>query len=71
MNITIKFENEAAARHFARWLCEQGEQDYWQWMEECEQEEKGNIAAVEFIYHKNDEFVPDAKIGTVLGRISR
>jgi hypothetical protein len=33
MNITIKFENEKAALHFAHWLCGQGEQDYWTWME--------------------------------------
>jgi hypothetical protein len=68
MNITIKFENEAAARHFASWLCGQGEQSYWDWMECREEEEEGNITARQFIYHKDNKFVPDGEIGTVLGR---
>ena len=70
MNITIKFENEKAALHFAHWLCGQGEQNYWTWMEYREQEEAGDITAREFVYHKDNEFVPDGEINVVLGRIS-
>ncbi len=69
MDITIKFGSEKAARHFAIWLCEQGEQKYWNWMEYREQEEEGNITAKEFIYHKDNKFVPDGEIGVVLGRL--
>lgn len=70
MNITIKFENKKAALHFAHWLCGQGEQDYRIWMECREQEEAGSISATEFVYHKNNEFVPDGEIKVVLGRFS-
>lgn len=49
-NVTISFDNEAAAKHFASWLCGQGEQDYWIWMEERERKEKGDITAVSFDY---------------------
>lgn len=49
-NVTIKFDNEAAAEHFLHWLCGQGEQDYWLWMEYREQEEKGDITATGFDY---------------------
>lgn len=50
-DIIIKFDNEEAAEHFITWLCEAGEQDYWQWMEHREDEEDGNITALEFDYH--------------------
>ena len=26
-------KSRAAAQEFLSWLCEQGEQDYWQWMD--------------------------------------
>ena len=50
-DVTIKFDNEEAAQHFITWLCEQGESDYWLWME-CreEEEEKGDITAINFDY---------------------
>lgn len=76
--IIIEFDNKKAAHHFAVWLCESGEQDYWQWME-CreEDEESGNITAVSFEYKtkaKNDperygEFMCDNTIRTVAGRL--
>ena len=47
--LQIKFANEAAAAHFALWLCEGGEQDYWDWMEYREREEEGDITAIELI----------------------
>jgi len=54
--LKIEFDNKDALMHFATWLCEGGEQDYWQWMECREDEEDGNITAVQFHYHgKEDE----------------
>jgi hypothetical protein len=55
-NLTIKFDNERARYHFAIWLCEAGEQDYWQWMEIRESEEDGPITALRFNYHIGGEF---------------
>lgn len=51
VKLTIEFDNVETADHFATWLCEQGEQDYWAWMEQREQEETGDITAM-FDYHK-------------------
>lgn len=70
-NITIQFENEKAAQHFAHWLDGQGEQDYWTWMECREQEEDGDITAKRFVYLKDGKFAPDGVIGVVLGRITK
>ena len=79
--IKIEFANEAAAKHFASWLCGAGEQDYWMWMECREQEEEGNITAVSFDYHNEDatkadddpdrygEFMADNTIRTTCGRL--
>lgn len=49
-DLIIKFHSKAARKHFAEWLCEQGEQNYWTWMEYREQEEPGDIT-VSFEYH--------------------
>jgi hypothetical protein len=50
--ISIEFDNKEAADHFASWLCGQGEQDYWLWMEYREEdEEDGDITATSFHYH--------------------
>ncbi len=55
-NITIQFANEKAAEGFAIWLCESGEQDYWNWMEvQEEDEEEGDITAISFHYHGSNE----------------
>jgi hypothetical protein len=48
--VTIDLKTKEAATHFTRWLCGQGEQDYWIWMECREQEEEGDITAVRFNY---------------------
>lgn len=62
--LQIHFDNPEALKHFKVWLCEQGEQDYWIWMEERETEEEGNITAVKFSYpNKRNE------IDTVCGRL--
>lgn len=55
--LTIKFNNSKAAKHFKEWLDGQGEQDYWTWMEAQEDEEKGNITAVRFNYSKGNIIV--------------
>ena len=51
--LTFKFETEEAAKEFKSWLCEQGEQDYWIWMEEQETQKPGKITALEFDYSKS------------------
>ena len=81
--ITIKFDSEKAAHHFAAWLCGSGEQQYWEWMEYREAEEDGNITAVRFDYHNEDkskdhsdpsrysEFMSDGIIRTKCGRLDK
>lgn len=64
--VKISFANEEAARHFMIWLSEQGEQDYWTWMECREQEEDGKITAVRFDYDTKD-----FTIETTLGRLDK
>lgn len=63
--LTFEFENEAAANHFKTWLCESGEQQYWDWMEYREQEEKGNITGKDFDYWNG------ATIKVACGRLER
>lgn len=83
-DLVIKFPNQEAARNFALWLCESGEQQYWEWMEQVEEEEEGDITARNFHYHgeedqskaKNDpsrygEFMCDNTIRTTVGRLDR
>ena len=48
--VKIEFATQKAAGHFLTWLCEQGEQDYWTWQECREEEEAGDITAVNFNY---------------------
>ncbi len=48
--VTIDLGSQKAAQHFIKWLCGQGEQDYWIWMECREIEETGDITAVNFQY---------------------
>ncbi len=68
--VLIEFDNAEAAKHFASWLCESGEQSYWLWMEYREQEDEGDITAVEFDYHTtpNKTFNPNY-IKTKCGRL--
>lgn len=82
--IQIKFANPEAAKHFASWLCNSGELDYWQWMEYRERKEKGDITATSFHYHGEEdtskeetdpsrygEFMCDNIIRTTVGRMDR
>jgi len=68
--VTIEFASPEAAEHFALWLCESGEQEYWEWMRLREEEdERADITAREFKYHVGKRF-QWARIRTVCGRIS-
>ena len=71
-NLTLEFSNPRALYHFALWLCESGEQGYWEWMEYRESEEDGDITARQFHYHgpesKPGKFLPDNVIRTTCGR---
>ena len=64
--IKINFSNPEAADHFLTWLCEQGEQDYWIWMEYRETEEDGDITATKFDYDFKNSVV-----NTKCGRLDK
>ena len=70
--LTFEFDSPVVREHFAMWLCNCAEQDYWQYMEYREQEYDGNITAVSFDYHgtdrKNPMFLADNIVRTVSGR---
>ena len=62
--LTFKFANEEAAEHFKVWLCESGEQSYWEWMEYREQEEDTKqITGINFNYHNKDGSIIPVKCG--------
>jgi len=76
--VKINFPSDAAAKEFCTWLCEQGEQDYWGWMEICDPSKEKTVV---FKYHapldmsfpqddkrryKNATFCPNFEIGTNL-----
>jgi hypothetical protein len=82
--ITIKFANPEAARHFAVWLCESGEQSYFDWMRYREENEDGDITATSFHYHGPEDetkdiadpkrygkFMCDNTIRTTCGRLTK
>lgn len=85
VKLTIEFDNQEAAHHFAIWLCESGEQQYWEWMGYREEdEEDGNITATSFDYHgpedetkteadpeRYGEFLCDNTIRTTCGRLDK
>lgn len=57
--LIFTFSSQEAANHFKSWLCEMGEQQYWDWMTYREQEEEvGDITALEFDYHTGTDEVP-------------
>lgn len=53
--LQIKFANSDALEHFATWLCAQGEQQYWEWMEYREQAQGGDITVTSFHYHGEED----------------
>jgi len=66
--LTLEFDNYEAAQHFKTWLCEAGEQDYWQWMEVRESEEDGDITGLTFDYHTGTDRIP-VKCGRFTGEV--
>lgn len=82
VKLTIEFDNQETLENFASWLCNQGEQDYWEYMRIKETYENGNITAVEIDYHNQDKtkdksdssrykkFMADNTIRTTSGRLS-
>lgn len=62
--LTFKFATPEAAAHFKSWLDGSGEQSYWDWMRDREDEEKGvNITGLRFDYHSGS--VVDVKTGRI------
>ena len=49
-SVILHCHNEKAAEEFCIWMCEQGEQDYWTWMEEVDQKNDG-ANTMNFEYH--------------------
>lgn len=83
-SITIEFDSDEIAMHFADWLCGSGEQQYWDWMRYREDEEDGNITVTSFDYHgvedetkeetdeeRYGEFMCDWTIRTKSGRLDQ
>lgn len=79
-DFVIRFGSNKARQHFKLWLCESGEQSYWDWMACRERREPGDITAVEFKYHRfhdystranEREFNASFPIEVVLGRLDR
>ncbi|MBV9125654.1 MAG: hypothetical protein JO112_20075 [Planctomycetes bacterium] len=62
-SLTFVFENEDAKNHFWSWLCESGEQQYWEYMEYREQEEEGDITGLDFDYSNADRGTVVVKCG--------
>lgn len=52
-NLLFQFDSPGAADHFFTWFHESGEQHYWDWMSEREQEEDGDITGLRFTKLKN------------------
>jgi len=84
VKLTVEFDNQEALRQFAVWLCESGEQSYWDWMRVREEGEYGGITATEFHYHgvedttkpktspaRYGEFMEDNTIRTTCGRLGK
>ena len=54
VTLKIEFPSQEYLDAFTCWLCEEGEQDFWQW-----EEGKNNPRMVDFIYHHpQDEQFP-------------
>lgn len=70
-DLVVKFDNQKAIKHFATWLCESGEQDYWMWMEERETEDDDDITAVRFDYFNGaKKFMTSNVITAQCGRLT-
>ncbi|CAB4196891.1 hypothetical protein UFOVP1290_411 [uncultured Caudovirales phage] len=69
--LEILFDSEDAKQHFISWLCGQGEQYYWDWMECREQEEDGDITAIDFDYHGGTQNGKEFGKHTVIAKCGR
>ncbi len=56
--LTFVFGSKEAANFFKQWLCEMGEQDYWDCMEIRESETEGPITGLSFNYHTGTDEIP-------------
>lgn len=66
--LNIDFQgNHDALHHFWVWLCESGEQQYWEWMRYREEEDEGDITVLDFNYAKADGGMIKTKIGRFTG----
>ncbi len=62
-NVLFQFDSEESANHFWRWMCESGEQQYWDYMSYREMEEDGDITGISFDYSKADSGLVKVKSG--------
>ncbi len=69
--LRITFASQLALDHFATWLCDNGEQSYWDSMEYVESDEEGDVTAVDFKYHMDGVFIKENLIETKCGRLDR
>lgn len=81
--LKIEFDNQEALNNFAIWLCEYGEQQYWNCMELVEEDSEEITTVLKFEYHEildrslptNDpkrygEWLKNNTIKTVCGRLT-
>lgn len=70
VKLEIEFANKIAAQNFLHWLCNRGEQWYWQDMEVREDWDKNpNITAVSFDYHTANDGNFGPKVIAKCGRM--
>lgn len=66
-SLTFQFDNPDVLEHFVTWLCESGEQLYWDWMAEQESQEDGDITVLTFEYGKAKKGLITTKCGRFTG----
>ncbi len=67
-SITFQFDNHEAQHYFWAWLCNQGEQSYWESQSECEKDDESeNITALSFDYKNADYGLVVTKCGRFTG----
>ena len=54
--VVIEFDNEEMARAFAIWLCEGGEQDYWEWRDSDAEGQEHYANNFDYFSQNNGEF---------------
>ncbi len=62
--VKIKFHSEQSAIMFLEWMCESGEQEYWNYCEHRDEDELADDGVVTFNYHKKGEFAKDLEVKT-------